>query len=582
MGEDGALAGGGALVGLQDAAAQIGQLRLGEAGAAGHALPQRQLGMRPQRLDRGGRRLQHVAELRVVADAQGGDAVALGEIALQRAEHAAAVVAQPPLGIQLGIEARGDRTPVLDPRRRRFGQRGGEPGAQAGRGGERLPCGGEQGRRVGAEGRCGRLRRGERVAHRGEVARQAAPEREPAERAGEVGGGAQRGTQRSRRLRLCHEERPRILPRRDRDRIGERRRNPGAEQPRAGGGQRTLHRGEQRVRGAAVAGAGEFEARPRRRVERHRAGLALWRRARQARQPSGLRRPHRIEGEAGRHRLGVGEGAERIEAGRPERLRDRAARGERRFGGRLGRAPRRPVGKVEVGGCHDLRRIEPAEQRREVARRHRRGLEQPGRDVEPGRPQGRAGDGQRQQQVRPHGIQQRVLDQRPRRHQSDDLAADRRAALPRRLHLLDDRDAVAAPDQAGEIEFRGRNRHAAHRDRRPVMGAAGGQRDVEAGRRRLCVVEEQLVEIAHAEEQQCLGMHGLEREPLRHRGRCRNGKGCAGRLRRRVAGGQAVHPASLTAPGPPAKGWVPPACGAGGFPSQPAERAGSHRRPALS
>ncbi len=50
------------------------------------------------------------------------------------------------------------------------------------------------------------------------------------------------------------------------------------------------------------------------------------------------------------------------------------------------------------------------------------------------------------------------------------------------------------------------------------MLAALGQRDVECGGRRLGVVEEEFVEIAHAKEDQRLGVRGLRGEPLRDGG----------------------------------------------------------------
>ena len=77
MREDRALARRGPLAGLADAPVEVGQFRRGEAGAVRHALAQRQFRERAQLLHGGGRRLDDVAELRVVADLQAGDAVAL-------------------------------------------------------------------------------------------------------------------------------------------------------------------------------------------------------------------------------------------------------------------------------------------------------------------------------------------------------------------------------------------------------------------------------------------------------------------------------------------------------------------------
>ena len=94
-------------------------------------------------------------------------------------------------------------------------------------------------------------------------------------------------------------------------------------------------------------------------------------------------------------------------------------------------------------------------------------------------------------------------------------------ALPVRcfrvLHLLCHRDAEAAADQASEIGFGGVVRHAAHRYRRARVLSAMGQRDVQGGGGSFRVSEEQLVEVAHAEEHQRVGMFRLGGEPLRHR-----------------------------------------------------------------
>ena len=75
----------------------------------------------------GGRRLDDVAELRVVADLQAGDAVALRVVELQRRQHAAAVVAQRAFGVQFGVEAGRMAFAVVEPMRRRVGQRVGQP-----------------------------------------------------------------------------------------------------------------------------------------------------------------------------------------------------------------------------------------------------------------------------------------------------------------------------------------------------------------------------------------------------------------------------------------------------------------------
>ena len=105
-------------------------------------------------------------------------------------------------------------------------------------------------------------------------------------------------------------------------------------------------------------------------------------------------------------------------------------------------------------------------------------------------------------------FEQRLLGQRAGRDHADDRAVDQRlgaarlARLGGAFGLLGDGDAVAALDQPREIGLGGMDRHAAHRDRLAVMLAARGQRDVEAGRGDLGVVEEQFEEVAHPVEEQ--------------------------------------------------------------------------------
>jgi hypothetical protein len=81
--------------------------------------------------------------------------------------------------------------------------------------------------------------------------------------------------------------------------------------------------------------------------------------------------------------------------------------------------------------------------------------------------------------------------------------------LGRVLDLVAHRDLEPGADQRGDMGFGGVHRHTAHRDVGALMPAALGQRDVE----RLCggngILEEQLVEVAHPEEQQAAGFARL-------------------------------------------------------------------------
>ena len=185
--------------------------------------------------------------------------------------------------------------------------------------------------------------------------------------------------------RSRQQPRPRILPRRDRRRIGERRGQPPRQQPRPRRRQRPLHRAEQRVQRAAVARAMDLQAGARRRIHRQQPGAALRRRAGEARQRAGLGGAHIVHRHQRRDRLGVGEAAERVEAGDAERLRQPPPRHQRRRRCDLGRALAVPFAERQPRRRQDLRRLQPAEQAGQIRRRQRGGLEQAGGHVEPGR-----------------------------------------------------------------------------------------------------------------------------------------------------------------------------------------------------
>ncbi len=76
--------------------------------------------------------------------------------------------------------------------------------------------------------------------------------------------------------------------------------------------------------------------------------------------------------------------------------------------------------------------------------------------------------------------------------------------------LLADGHAMAQPDQPVEIVLGGTNRHAAHRNVLAAMLAAPGEGDAQRTRRGLGVLEEKLVEVSHAIEQQEAGVGGLD------------------------------------------------------------------------
>src|SRR3954449_8199574 len=94
------------------------------------------------------------------------------------------------------------------------------------------------------------------------------------------------------------------------------------------------------------------------------------------------------------------------------------------------------------------------------------------------------------------------------------------AGFGRVLELLADGDPEALADQPVQVELGVVHRHAAHRNVVTGVAAALGERDLQRGGGRHRVLEEQLVEVAHAEEEERAGVLGLERVVLRdHRAR---------------------------------------------------------------
>ena len=209
----------------------------------------------------------HVAELRVVADLAGW----------RRRSAARSRAACPAITRRLSSRSArsasssaskpgGDRAAIVQPRRQRIGQRARRAGARSA-GSTRRARRARRPAAAAASRRAPRRRPRPRASPSRTAARsrgRAAAERQPAERAGHVRRAAQRRAQPRGGVGLGQQPGPAILPRRDRRRIGQRCREPGREQPRARRGQRALHRGEQRVRGAAVARADDLEAGPRR------------------------------------------------------------------------------------------------------------------------------------------------------------------------------------------------------------------------------------------------------------------------------------------------------------------------------
>ena len=87
-----------------------------------------------------------------------------------------------------------------------------------------------------------------------------------------------------------------------------------------------------------------------------------------------------------------------------------------------------------------------------------------------------------------------------RREHARDLALHQLLGQPGILHLLADCDLESFANQFGNVVFRRVIRHAAHGNGGAFFLVARRERDLQFARRDDCVLEEQLVEIAQAEE----------------------------------------------------------------------------------
>ena len=123
--------------------------------------------------------------------------------------------------------------------------------------------------------------------------------------------------------------------------------------------------------------------------------------------------------------------------------------------------------------------------------------------IDPGQPAGTVGtSGDGQQQVVAAGVQQRRIGHRAGRDDAHHLALDDALGQRRVAHLLADGHRFAQVHQPRQVVFHRVVGHASHWNRRTGRLPTLGQGDVEQPRCLARVVVEQLVEIAHAEEQQ--------------------------------------------------------------------------------
>ncbi len=176
-------------------------------------------------------------------------------------------------------------------------------------------------------------------------------------------------------------------------------------------------------------------------------------------------------------------------------------------------------GEIETVRRKDFRRPHARQQRGQGGGRDFADLETPRGKVEPSRAQRVVANGNRHDQRVARLVQQARIGQCPRCDDARDLTLDGAFRRRRVAHLLGDHHRLAQLQQAREILLGAVIRHPGHPDRRAGRRAACGERDVQEPRRLLRVIEEQLVEIAHAIEQQHIGMLRLDAEILLHHGR---------------------------------------------------------------
>ena len=84
------------------------------------------------------------------------------------------------------------------------------------------------------------------------------------------------------------------------------------------------------------------------------------------------------------------------------------------------------------------------------------------------------------------------------------------------FHLLANRDLESLANQLSDVPLGRVIGHAAHGNRDSFFFIAGGQRDLQLFRRHHGIVEEQFVEVAQPEKQECGGMIFLDRGILPH------------------------------------------------------------------
>ena len=301
---------------------------------------------------------------------------------------------------------------------------------------------------------------------------------------------------------------------------------------RAGPRHRPVDGVQQRSGLVAAHRALDLQAGARRRVDAQIGRRSRPARRGQGRGPARLGQAHIVQQRPRRRQFGPGEIAERLQRRDREMiLQPPLPGGGGEIGvrqwrqGRPAQIAHRHFHPARLAGalrCDDLARPQRGQFGRQRAGLQRRGAELPRGDIGPGhRHFARAQPRDAGEIIGAARVQQRILGQRAGRDDPHDLPPHHglRAALLRLLRvlgLLAHRHAETLADEAGEIGLRRRRGHAAHRNVLAQMLAALGQRDVQRFGGFHRVLEEQLVEVAHPVEQQCLPGLFLHVQELGH------------------------------------------------------------------
>ncbi len=316
--------------------------------------------------------------------------------------------------------------------------------------------------------------------------------------------------------------------------LDERAQDPVAERPAAHRGLRVVEHVQQRAAPAAVGEAlDELEVAAGERVDREHVLGRTRDERRDVGQVALLRLAQVAQGRAGggrgpRQALAA-EGLERRDAEVGQQLAPGALelegavvdRRARDLGLGL-RGVAEPLGQLHAAAQQQLARprradlvAQPLEAARPVPLRDG---ELAGRGLEPGDPEARRPRLDRHHEGALAGVEGALLELGGRRDHAHDLALDDALGGARVLHLLAERDAEALAHQAGDVARRRVVGHAAHRDGLAVLVlGARGEGDLERSRGDHGVVEEQLVEVAHAEEHERVRVLGLHPVVLLHR-----------------------------------------------------------------